>query len=195
MKKIISFGFTTVIVLFFIACDNTSLQYKEKLEREKEAIANYLKRNNITVITGRDTVKPEFKEFREIVEKGRVYPENTFFLTNSGVYFRLDDAGNIEDDTVTVKTGLLVLFRYYKMTLDENPDTVTRQWTSVDYGHNSPRFMYGQNPPNHAFQEAVALMKRTETQAQLIVPSAVGFSTDFGNVIPYLFTLRIRLAD
>ena len=172
MKKTVSV--ITVLVMLFTACENTSMQYSRKLEKEKKAIADYLKRNNVEVLTS--------------VPENDVYAENQFYRTSSGVYFRLDDAGTGSKE---IAEGHLVGYRYFKITLDANPDTLVR---ANDYPYPST-FTYGRGQPSVAFGEAVVLMKKAGAQAQLIVPSSAGFSDDYSAVMPYLFTLKIIFID
>ena len=189
MKKILFFSLALSLAAAFVACNNDTQQYKDLLKKERKAIDDYIKYKNITVLDK----KPD---------TDRVYGKDTFFRASSGLYFRLEKKGEGED---TVKIGQLVLYNFYKITLDAAPDTVMRYWkSSIDY-HPSPEFLFGRDYPYPciAFHEAVGLMKKTESQAQLIVPSAIGFSNenifpfvnDNKDVMPYLFTLRIKLAD
>ena len=176
MKKILYFNLMLLLASCIVACRDEAQQYKDKLEKERKAITNYIKRNNIEVL--------------KVAPENGIYGAKQFLKTSSGLYFRLENSGSGDD----VRIGQEVLYRFYKITLDAIPDTITYNWSTNDYP-NPAEFVYGRGYPSIAIQEAVGLMKKTNAQAQLIVPSALGFSSDYEAVRPYLFTLKIQLAD
>ena len=180
MKKILFFSLILSLAAAFVACDNEMQLYKDKLKKERKAIDDYIDRKKIKVLNAPKLDKQG---------NDTVYAENEYYKTPSGLYFRLDKLGvGAESDTLKSRQTM-VLYYYYKMVLDATSDTI---FSSSNWKDSEPaRFVYGIDYPNIAFLEAVGLMKKAESQAQLIVPSAIGFSGDSEAVQPYLYTLRI----
>ncbi len=179
MKRLLLISFLSILL---IACSSDS-DYASMLEDEEKAISAYIFRNNIRVISS--------------LPADDVWGENDYYKTSSGLYFHLVDPGEAPGtgDGTELFDGLTIIPRYYKITLDVQPDTVYRNWSTVDYPY-SEGFQYnvsGEITP--AFQEAVSLMKNHNSVAKLIVPSKLGDQTDINAVIPYAYTLKIKLAD
>ncbi len=179
MKQLILISFLSI---FLVGCSSDS-DYASMLKDEENAISNYIYRNNIQVIS--------------TVPADGVWGENDYLLTSSGLYFHLVDPGEEAGtgDGTSLYDGQTIIPRYYKITLDAQPDTIYRNWTPTDYPY-SEGFQYNvSGETTAAFQEAVSLMKNHNSVAELIVPSKLGDQTDIDAVIPYAYTLKIKLAD
>ncbi len=180
MRQFFIFSF---FALLFAACSGDT-SYADLLKEEEKAIADYIGRNNIRVISS--------------APADGVWDENDYLLTSSGLYFHLVDAGQAPDadsgDGIELYDGQTILPRYYKITLSAQPDTVFRNWTTVDYPYPQ-EFRYKSGEAIPAFDEAVSLMKNHKSIAKLIVPSTLGDQIDIDAVMPYTYTLQIRLAD
>jgi hypothetical protein len=180
MKKIF---FASFLTLLFVACSSDS-DYASMLEDEENAISAYISRNHIRVISS--------------APADGVWGENDYYLTSSGLYFHLVDPGEAPGvgDGTELYDGMTISVRHYKITLDAQPDTVYRNWTTADYPHPALEFQYNiSGQTTAAFQEAISLMKNQNSIAKLIVPSKLGDQTDINAVIPYAYTLKINLED
>lgn len=159
MKRISYFFFLFFLTSLVVSsCSNTKT-YADQLDDEKVLIANYIKRNNIDVLS-------EFPI-------DSVFAANQYVLTSSGLYFQLVNKGDVKSSSLMSKDK--VTPRFIQYTLDEAPDTL-RNWTSIDLA-NPGGFIYQENQSQCAgFQEAVKYMKHNDSEAKLIVPSTIGFN-------------------
>ena len=167
----------TITAAIIVSCDD-NVTYAEQLRAEKELIADYIKRNNIKVINELpdDTVFP--------------WPDNTYYLSPSGMYFRLVERGNAVDSLAVAK-GNKINPRYHQYTLTTTPDTIS-DWSTIDYAFPSS-FYYGDlTQACDAWHEAVEYMKYSNSIARLIVPSKLGFEADENSVTPYGYYLKIK---
>jgi len=111
-------------------------------------------------------------------------------LTSSGLYFHMVNPGDVTNmDTIVLKNTIVPRFKQY--TLGVVADTISN-WSTIDYV-NPSYFTYGDLTQScKAFHEAVSYMKRNETEALLIVPSSIGFSTELTSVTPMAYDLKIK---
>jgi hypothetical protein len=178
MKRL-SILLLSVFTLLLVAssCSNTKT-YAEQLNDEKTLIADYIKRNNINVITTLPKYVSDWKE-------------KDFYLSSSGMYFHMVNAGDTASkDTLAYKD--IVVPRYIQYTLNVVSDTISK-WSTIEYPYPD-KFSYGEMTQScKGFQEAVSYMKRNDTQAKIIVPSKLGFSTNLTSVTPMGYDLKIKI--
>ncbi len=180
MKKLLFILNIAIFAGLFSACtSDDSKAYADLIDDEKEAISDYISRNNIEVISQ--------------APANGIWGANQYLLTGSGLYIHIDSIGDA--DTPALTTGKLIIARYNKITLNIEPDTVYRNWTPADYPYPT-EFYYGTSTDvSYAFQEAVSIMKNNNSQAKLIVPSKIGSTEDINNVIPYAYDFKIKIGD
>lgn len=177
MKRISYLLLLTILLSIIISSCNTKATYAEQLNEEKILIADYIKRDSIIVL----------KEF----PKDSVFGKKEYVLTQSGLYFRLVNRGNLAD-TIFLQVKDVVVPRYKEYTLGLVSDTISN-WSTIDYAQ--PRvFVYGDYSQScAAFQEAASYMRRNNTEAKLIVPSKLGFNENLTSVTPMGYDLKIKI--
>jgi len=177
MKRISYLLLLTILASLVISsCSNTKT-YAEQLNDEKILVADYIKRNNIIVLS-------EFP-------KDSVFAKNEYVLTQSGLYFRFENRGNLTD-TVFLQLKDVVVPRYKQYTLGLASDTISN-WSTIDFPYPST-FVYGDLTQScKAFHEAASYMRRNETEAKLIVPSKLGFNENLTSVTPMGYDLKIKI--
>lgn len=162
--------------LIFSSCNDTS--YANELKQEKLLIAEYIKRNNINVLSKFPTNKK--------------WGEKDYVLTESGLYFHLLDSGDVAIKEDTLETNDLVIPRYKEYTLYENADTLTSNWSTIDY-RELGSFKFGDLTQScQAFHEAASYMKRNNSRAILIVKSKIGFETYWTPATPLIYDIKIK---
>jgi hypothetical protein len=166
---------TLLTSLVITSCSNNTT-YADELKTEQSLIKNYIKRENIKVLSKMPTT----------------WGPNDYVLTESGLYFHLDSIG---DATVSVEAGNTVAPRYIQYTLGEPADTI-RKWSTVDFPFPTT-FVYGDNSDLNisctAFQEAVSYMKNNDSRAKIIVHSKIGFKENWTPATPIAYELKIRI--
>ena len=177
MKKAFIILLGVVISLSFFSCNDTS--YAKELEIEKELISNYIKRNNIKVISS-------------ALPSNEAWPENNFYKTSDNIYINITKAGIGSD---SIENGNKAILRFKSYTLNENPDSLLN-WTTVHFP-SPPSFTY-YNPALASFSYytlsaceawywAIYYMKRAGAEAKIIVPSKKGFSKSTTNTFWGIF--------
>lgn len=162
--------------ILFTSCSSTPT-YAELLSSEKVQIADYIKRENINVLSS--------------FPKDSIWKKNDYVLTSSGLYFHMVSYG-ILSDSVSLEVGNTVVPRYKQYSLAVGSDTISN-WSTVDFAYPST-FVYGNYSQSCvAFQEAASYMNRNESVAKIIVPSKLGFNADMLSVTPYGYDLRIKI--
>lgn len=115
MKKLTLFFFALLAVcLGFQACDNTKT-YAEMLEEEKEAIRDFIKKENIQVIS-----QSQFYAQDSMTNLDR----NEFVQLVSGVYMQIVDKGS-ENPADTMKNNDLILVRFMEQNLQTGDTTLS----------------------------------------------------------------------
>jgi hypothetical protein len=200
MKRVIICLLIGLPILFVSCAGNT---YSALRQEEDRLIANYLSRNNINVLEkepGIDYVWGE-KDYYKIPGYDNLY----FHLIKRGDSIRLDSINPIRVDTIdmTILRNDVIVTRYKKFGLTENPDTLS-YWTTLDQAHPY-EFFYGitsgvasgytQICEAIGWHEAVKLMKYPNSQCQIIVPSKQGFDLDQTSVTPYIYILKIQVKN
>ncbi|VBB43385.1 conserved exported hypothetical protein [uncultured Paludibacter sp.] len=176
MRKIsIILSFFLLIIVFY-ACSNTKT-YSELQDEEQALIANYIQRNNITVVT----TLPEPDKWNE----------NQYYKSSSGLYFHLVNPGEYTT-TDTVKLKSTIAFRYRLYTLNNPSDTVDNNWSTIDYP--APNIIvYGYTSSTAGLQEAIKYMKYQNSEAKVIVPHNLNSSTYLQSVTPMAYDLKIKI--
>jgi hypothetical protein len=178
MKRVSFLFLLAFITSILISSCSDTVTYAEQLKTEKAAIAAYLKRENIHVISK--------------VPSNKIWGEHDYLLTTDGLYFHLVDSGDVESGD-TIETSDLVVPRYKEFKLTAGSDTLSN-WSTIDYPYPSS-FTY-QNTAQSCtgFHEAAYYMKRNNSRAKLIIPSKIGFySTDLTSATPYGYDLKIQI--
>ena len=171
-----------LIILSFIAsiafssCSDTT--YANELKQEKILIADYIERNHINVLSG--------------FPKDKKWGENDYVLTESGLYFHLVDSGEIAVGD-TIKANDLVVPRYKEYNLYEVADTLTSNWSTIDYPYPSSFNFLNMTQSCTAFHEAAKYMVRNNSRAKLIVKSKIGFETYWSPATPLAYDLKIQV--
>ena len=178
--------FICCVTLFTLPSCNNGVTYAEQLKREKELINNYIKRNNIHVVSTAPS-------------SDTAWDENEYINPSGNMYFNLSKAGIGTD---SVKNGDVVLVRFKSYTLGENPDSILN-WNTVHYA-NPPEFTLGNSMEAcEAWHIAISYMKKMDSEAYVIVPSKMGFTSstanpywgvldDEGSATPRLYHLQLK---
>lgn len=171
-----------IIILAFItsislsSCSDTT--YANELKQEKLLIAEYIKRNNINVLS-------EFP-------KSKIWGENDYVLTESGLYFHLVDSGEITA-TDTLKANNIIIPRFKEYNLYADADTLTNNWSTLYYPHPASFKYLDYTSSCQAFHEAARYMVRNNSRAKLIVKSKIGFETYWDPATPLAYEIKIKV--
>ena len=113
MKKLVLFVFAILAVsTIFQACDDT-MTYAEMKEREDDAIADFINKENIKVIS-----QSEFYANDSVTN----LDENEFVQLASGVYMQIVDKGS-DNPADTVKNNDVILVRFMEYSLLDEDTT------------------------------------------------------------------------
>jgi len=181
MKRISYLLLLTILASLVISsCSNTKT-YAEQLNDEKILIADYIKRNNIQIVTTYPADSVWTKNGNDIY----------YISPASGLYIHMVNYGDMTSkDTLLLKD--VVVPRYKQYTLGLVSDTISN-WSTIDFPYPST-FVYGDLTQScKAFQEAASYLKRNETEAKLIVPSKLGFTDNLTSVTPMGYDLKIKI--
>jgi len=177
MKQI---SYLIILVFFtsisFSSCNDTS--YANELKQEKILIAEYIKRNDIHVLSKLPT---DFKE----------WGDNNYYLSESGLYFHLVDSGDVTIND-TLKANDIIVPRYKEYNLYTVADTLTSNWSTIDFPFPNS-FKFGDTQSCTAFHEAASYMLRNNSKAKLIVKSKIGFPTYWSPATPLAYILKIQI--
>lgn len=178
MKRIsylIIITFCSSIILS--SCANTT--YATELLNEQNLIADYIKRNNINVLSSFPADNAYWDS----------HP-NDYVKTASGLYFHLTNKGS---DAVTLKLSDVIVPRFKQYTLNEVSDTISN-WSTIDSNGYTQDFVYGDYTQMcTAFHEAASYMKHNNSEAKLIVYSKIGFKENWNPATPMGYQLKIQI--
>ncbi|MFW9596740.1 MAG: DUF4827 family protein [Paludibacter sp.] len=168
----------TIIIAAFSSCID-EVTYADQLKDEQKLISKFISRNNIKVVK---TIPSTFP-----------WPENVYYKTSSGLYFRLEEQGD-SIDSLVVEDNDKIIMRYIRYTLNEEADTSYYDNTvanafPVEFNYND----LTSTTACEAWHEAVSLMKYNNSAAKIIVYSKLGFEDDESSVIPYGYDMRIKI--
>jgi len=192
MKKII-YMLIALAAIVSTGCNNNT--YSRLRESEDRLIANYISRNNLVILNEEPAENHVWaeNEYYDMPVSG--YGHFYFHLISRGPSFRIDSISPTEKDTVEldIVAGELIVARYKKFGLQEDPDTMS-YWTTLDQAYPM-EFHYGAMTEceSAAWQAAIRLMHYPDSQCQLIVPSKMGFNAEQLSVTPYGYILKIKV--
>ncbi len=170
--------FTVIIFISTILSSCTdSTTYADELSAEKLLIADYIKRQNIKVVSTLPTVYP--------------WPDNVYFLSKTGLYFRLTNKGDFGANKDSVENNDLVIPRYIKYTLGVKSDT-TFNMTTLDEPFTSNFNFNDLTQACQGWHEAVSYMKWNNSEAKIIVKSKLDFGVDARPATPYCYDMKIK---
>jgi len=168
--------------LSLVGC-TSSTTYSDLVKAQKATISAYISWHGIQTI---GTLPTNYSKI--------VWPDNQYFLSSTGLYYRLAQAGDATAISTkdSIRIGDSVILRYIKVDLTYPADTIESTWTTINsaYPYSITYGVSGTEPT--AWQEAVAYMKYTGSQAELIVPGSLGTSTDQSSVTPYYYKISIK---
>jgi len=193
MKKLTLFFLSLLALsLAFQACDNTKT-YAEMLEEEKDAIKDYIKDNNITVIS-----QTEFYNNDSVTDLSR----NEYVQLASGVYMQIRDKGS-KNPADTVKPNDQVLVRFMEYSLIDKDTTMSnlqlvQMVDEFNYRVTSTSIAgiftqglmlyYGSSVPAGWLVPLTYI--RDGAHVRLIVPSKMGHNSAMQSVYPYYYDIR-----
>jgi hypothetical protein len=167
------------IVLFvgiiLVGCNNNT--YSDALKEEEKLIENFIKRNNIEVVT----------------EKPTEWKENVYWKVPDydNYYFHLVEVGDTTKPALQTKD--ILNLRYIQYTLEAYADT-TRYWNTVDAPYPIElQYKVSTEASCTGWQIALEYMQYSGAQCKIICPSKLGFSNENSNVIPYGYDMKIQI--
>ena len=194
MKKLVLLFLSLLAFSFaFQACDD-SKTYAEMLEEEDDAIAAFIRDNDIQVIS-----QTEFFNNDSTTDVSK----NEYVQLSSGVYMQIVDKGsdNLAD---TVKNNDLILGRFMEYsildkdtslsnlnsveTVDEFKYTITSSSIAAIFTQGYMYSVYGPSVP--AGWLVPLPYVRDMAHVKLIVPSKMGHSTAMQYVYPYFYDIK-----
>ena len=167
--------FGLILSLSFASCNDTKT-YAREVAAEKALIDDFIKRNGIVLVEKLPTADEFFNN------------KNLYYKSTSGLYYRLEKQGLLDKDTLLSADRLQIDVKYLAYTLEQKADTFDY---SSPQNHIGTSFIYGNLSSTAAsFMEAASYMKRSESEAKIIVPHRIGFNTS--DVKPYGYDLKIQ---
>ena len=152
--------------------------YSSLRKKEKKLIKNYISRKGLNILT----TEPA---------ESYVWDEKDYYQVDGydELYFHLRRRG----DSIKVVAKDVIVTRYKKFDLTENPDTLS-YWTTMEQAPPY-EFQYGDLSSCEAvgWHEAVRLMKYSDSECEIIVPSKQGFEANEMSVTPYVYILKINV--
>lgn len=162
-----------------VAAGCSSNTYSNLRNQEDKLIANYISRNKLTIL-------------KEEPAADHIWAENEYYKVTGydNLYYHPISRG---DTTYEVVTNDMIVMRYKKFELTENADTAS-YWTTLEQAYPM-EFHYGNLTECEAvaWHVAIKLMKYTDSQCEIIVPSKLGFVDDQTTVTPYVYILKIKV--
>lgn len=194
MKKLLLLFFILLAVGFsFQACDDTKT-YAEMLEEEDDAIADFINKEGIKVIS-----QTEFfdNDSATDVEK------NEFVQLSSGVYMQIVDKGS-DNPADTVKNNDLVLVRFMEYSLLDKDTTLSN--LTLPYLVDEFKYTASSSSIAGIFIQGLMYMAygytavpagwlvplpyvRDKAHVRLIVPSKMGHQSAMQYVYPYYYDI------
>lgn len=161
-------------IIALTACTDDG-NYEELLDEEKSKIASYLSSRDAQIVS---TCPTDVQ-----------WPDNLWYKTDKGVYIHLDSTGV---DTVSISDGCEVILSFTKETLDgELVADYTKSPIRTYYGYVSSSYDY----TSQGMYQALTVMKHHLAYARVIIPSKQASSVDMNYVIPYLYTIVLRIPN
>lgn len=194
MKKLLLLFFILLAVGFsFQACDDTKT-YAEMLEEEDDAIADFINKEGIKVIS-----QTEFFDNDSVTD----VEKNEFVQLSSGVYMQIVDKGS-DNPADTVKNNDLVLVRFMEYSLLDKDTTLSN--LTLPYLVDEFKYTASSSSIAGIFIQGLMYMAygytavpagwlvplpyvRDKAHVRLIVPSKMGHQRAMQNVYPYYYDI------
>lgn len=194
MKKLILFLFILLSASFaFQACDDTKT-YAEMLEEEDDAIADFINKEGIKVIS-----QTEFFDNDSVTD----VEKNEFVQLSSGVYMQIVDKGS-DNPADTVKNNDLVLVRFMEYSLLDKDTTLSN--LSIPYMVDEFKYTVSSSSIAGIFTQGLMYSwydytavpagwlvplpyVRDRAHVRLIVPSKMGHQGAMQYVYPYYYDI------
>ena len=181
MKRLVFIIATIAAVSSFYGCKQNS--YAQSLKEEKKLIEEYIAREKINIIYEEPELGTPWgeKDYLDLKSEG-----------HDNLYFHLVNMG--DTTTEPVKRGDIIVLRYRRYSLGVNADTIS-YWTTAQNGYPLEfNYMTDFTTACAGWHYAVQHMKYTESEAKIINPSKLGFSTDEQTTVtPYGYDLKIKI--
>ena len=169
-------GIVSIAVVFCISFScNEGKNLQELLQEERKAIDRYIVMNDLVVL----------KEY----PKGRNFKDNEYFRTDDGLFLQVVDSGNGKRvkslDEVSVRFDYL---QYVKEAV-QGIETVTPPPNPYDpytFVYGIPQTYSAVYPMSQAWVIPL-LYVGEEAVLNIIVPSTIGSSYDYSNVLPVVY--------
>lgn len=190
MKKSILLWLVGVVI---IAAGCNSNTYSRLRDQEDRLIANYLSRNNYTIVTEEPDENHVWgeKEFYKVKGVDNLY----FRLISRGDSVLVDSLSDGKKDTLdlSIVANDVIIARYKRWELTENADTLS-YWTTLEQAYPYEfHYLNTTECEAAAWHLAVGLMKYPNSICEIIVPSKLGFSAEQSTVTPYAYLLKINV--
>lgn len=194
MKKLLLLFFILLAVGFsFQACDDTKT-YAEMLEEEDDAIADFINKEGIKVIS-----QTEFFDNDSVTD----VEKNEFVQLSSGVYMQIVDKGS-DNPADTVKNNDLVLVRFMEYSLLDKDTTLSN--LTLPYLVDEFKYTVSSSSIAGIFIQGLMYMAygytavpagwlvplpyvRDKAHVRLIVPSKMGHQSAMQYVYPYYYDI------
>lgn len=194
MKKLLLLFFILLAVGFsFQACDDTKT-YAEMLEEEDDAIADFINKEGIKVIS-----QTEFFDNDSVTD----VEKNEFVQLSSGVYMQIVDKGS-DNPADTVKNNDLVLVRFMEYSLLDKDTTLSN--LTLPYLVDEFKYTASSSSIASIFIQGLMYMAygytavpagwlvplpyvRDKAHVRLIVPSKMGHQSAMQYVYPYYYDI------
>ena len=194
MKKLLLLFFILLAVGFsFQACDDTKT-YAEMLEEEDDAIADFINKEGIKVIS-----QTEFFDNDSVTD----VEKNEFVQLSSGVYMQIVDKGS-DNPADTVKNNDLVLVRFMEYSLLDKDTTLSN--LTLPYLVDEFKYTASSSSIAGIFIQGLMYMAygytavpagwlvplpyvRDKAHVRLIVPSKMGHQSAMQYVYPYSYDI------
>ena len=190
MKKSILLWLVGVVIIAAGCNGNT---YSRLRDKEDRLIANYLSRNNYTIVTEEPDDNHVWgeKEFYKVKGVDNLY----FRLISRGDSVLVDSLSDGKKDTLdlSIVANDVIIARYKRWELTENADTLS-YWTTLEQAYPYEfHYLNTTECEATAWHLAVGLMKYPNSICEIIVPSKLGFSAEQTTVTPYAYLLKINV--
>lgn len=178
----------TALVAIIAGCNSNT--YSRLRTQEDKKIANYISRNGLNILSKLPENDSDWgeKDYYKVPGVDNFY----FHLIKRGPSEWID---TIEGDLrlLSIMPNDIVVVRYKKFDLSENPDTLS-YWTTLDQAYPY-EFHYLNTTECEAqgWHLAVQYMQYPGSVCQIIQPSKLGFTDDQMSVTPYCYIMKIQV--
>lgn len=167
-------------VLTLLICSCQSNTYSSLRKKEKKLIDNYISRSELNILT-------------EEPADDYVWGPKDYYKVSGydDMYFHLRKRG----EGAEVVVNDVIVMRYKQFELKENADTLS-YWTTLDQPHPY-EFQYANLSSCEAegWHVAVRLMKNSDSECDIIIPSKQGFEAEQMSVTPYAYIMHIKIKN